>query len=114
MADREPKTNPPEGESGTQTITEEEVELKRPTLYRVILLNDDFTPMDFVVWLLEKVFHKNLGEATRLMLDVHRKGKGLAGVYPFDIARTKVFQVKTLAQKHEHPLECIMEEDEGT
>jgi len=113
MTDRDKKAERPEDESGIQTITEEEVEVKRPHLYKVLLLNDDYTPMDFVVWVLQKVFHKTLAVATRLMLDVHRKGKGLAGVFPFDIARTKVFQVKTLAQKYEHPLECIMEDEES-
>lgn len=94
-----------------QVVTRELTKVKRPSMYVVILLNDDYTPMDFVVWILESVFHKPKEEAVRLMLDVHQKGQGRCGVYPYDIARTKVFQVKTMATKHEHPLECIMEEE---
>ncbi|MFO1519554.1 MAG: ATP-dependent Clp protease adapter ClpS [bacterium] len=100
-------------DSGIQTITEEKQEVKKPNLYRVILLNDDYTPMDFVVWVLQSVFHKPQEEATRLMLDVHQKGQGLCGVFTYDVAQTKVYQVKSLAQKYGHPLECIMEVEEG-
>lgn len=100
-----------EEDDGAQTVTEKRVEVKKPSLYKVFLINDDFTPMEFVIFLLETVFHKSHEEATRLMLDVHTKGQGLCGVYPYDIARTKVFQVKELARKEEHPLECIMEQD---
>lgn len=101
----------PEGES--QVLTEEKVEVKRPNMYRVILLNDDYTPMDFVVWLLETIFHKQKEESVRVMLKVHREGSAVCGIYPYDVARTKVFHVKALAQKHEHPLECVMDVDEG-
>lgn len=100
-----------ETDQESQTTTEKRAEVKKPSLYKVFLINDDFTPMEFVVFLLETIFHKSSEEATRLMLDVHTKGQGLCGVYTYDIARTKVFQVKELARKEEHPLECIMEQD---
>jgi ATP-dependent Clp protease adaptor protein ClpS len=84
--------------------------LKRPPLYRVILLNDDYTPMEFVVQVLQKVFGLDRNTATRIMLEVHTKGKGICGVYTYEIAETKVAQVTSLAQQHQHPLLCTMEE----
>lgn len=84
--------------------------VKRPPLYRVILLNDDYTPMEFVVRVLQKVFGLDRTTATRIMLEVHTKGKGVCGVYTFEIAETKVAQVTGLAQQHQHPLLCTMEE----
>lgn len=100
-------------ESGTQTLAKEKREVKQPRMYRVILLNDDYTPMEFVVWLIQTVFHKPLEEATQLMLEIHQKGSSCCGIYPYDVARTKVYQVKNLAQKEGHPLECIMEVEEA-
>jgi len=92
-------------------VTEEaKPRLKRPPLYRVILLNDDYTPMEFVVQVLEKVFSLDRNTATRIMLEVHTKGKGVCGVYTYEIAETKVAQVTGLAQQHQHPLLCTMEE----
>src|SRR4029453_10338668 len=99
-----------EGQSGTEIATEEKVKTKPPPLYRVVLVNDDYTPMDFVVWILKTVFHKPEQEAILLMLDVHRKGRGICGGFPYDVAQTKVVQGKAIAKKHEHPLECTMEE----
>lgn len=87
----------------------EEIKVSKPKMYAVVLLNDDYTPMEFVVWLIQSVFHKNIEEATRLMMDVHQKGKGLCGLYTYDVARTKVAKVKGLAEKNSHPLECVME-----
>ncbi|MFO7285551.1 MAG: ATP-dependent Clp protease adapter ClpS [Gammaproteobacteria bacterium] len=84
--------------------------LKRPPLYRVILLNDDYTPMEFVVQVLQKVFGMDRNTATRIMLEVHTKGKGVCGVYTYEIAETKVAQVTGMAQQHQHPLLCTMEE----
>lgn len=78
-------------------------------MYRVVMLNDDYTPMEFVVWVLQVVFHKGTEEATRLMLDVHTKGKGACGVYTLDVARTKAQQVERLARRHDHPLQCELE-----
>ena len=82
---------------------------KKPKMYRVILLNDDYTTMDFVVEILMSVFHKDPFEATQIMLDVHQRGKGIVGVYTYDIAKTKVTQVEQLAKEKEFPLGIIME-----
>lgn len=91
--------------------TEERAEQKsrKPPYFNVFLLNDDYTTMDFVVHVLERVFHKSPVEATQIMLHVHKKGKGLAGVYSRDIAETKVDKVHRLAKEHEFPLRCSME-----
>ncbi|MDD5298843.1 MAG: ATP-dependent Clp protease adapter ClpS [Rhodocyclaceae bacterium] len=83
---------------------------KPPPLYKVLLLNDDFTPMDFVVMVLQKFFAMNREQATRVMLQVHQKGVGVCGVYPKDIAASKVDQVSAFAREHQHPLACVMEE----
>ncbi len=91
------------------TSTQERVRWRRPRMYRVVLLNDDYTPMEFVVWVLRSVFHKPHDEATRLMLEVHTRGKGVCGVFTYDVARTKACQVESLAKKHEHPLCCDVE-----
>mgnify|MGYP006297874455 CR=1 FL=1 len=90
---------------------EEEVEIRRPSLYKVILLNDDFTPMEFVVEVLQRFFGKDRETATRIMLQVHHQGRGVCGVYPFDIAETKVNQVMDYARSNEHPLQCTMEKE---
>ncbi|MDX9706764.1 MAG: ATP-dependent Clp protease adapter ClpS [Azospira sp.] len=84
---------------------------KPPSLYRVLLLNDDFTPMDFVIAVLQRFFGMDREQATRIMLKVHNEGRGLAGVYPRDIAATKVEQVAAFAREHQHPLACVMEEN---
>ena len=83
--------------------------VKTPDMYKVVLLNDHYTPMDFVVNVLRVVFHKNPIEATRIMLEVHKKGKGIAGVYIYDIAATKIQQVSRMARLEEYPLRCTME-----
>jgi ATP-dependent Clp protease adaptor protein ClpS len=90
-------------------LAREEEELKEPDEFRVLLLNDDFTTMEFVVSVLMTVFHKALSEATKIMLDVHRKGKGIVGVYSFDIAVTKINQVHQIARQNGFPLKCTME-----
>ena len=82
-----------------------------PCLYRVLLLNDDFTPMDFVIVVLEKFFSMGRERAARIMLKVHREGRGLCGVYPKDLAATKVEQVSAFAKENQHPLACVMEEN---
>jgi ATP-dependent Clp protease adaptor protein ClpS len=82
-----------------------------PSLYKVFLLNDDYTSMDFVILILEKVFHQPPVEATRIMLHVHKNGKGLAGVYTREIAETKISEVHELSQKNSFPLKCTMEEE---
>ena len=80
-------------------------------MYKVLLLNDDYTPMEFVVAVLERIFHKDHADATQIMLHVHQRGLGLCGVYPFDVAETKVTQVLDLAQRQQHPLQCTLEKE---
>jgi ATP-dependent Clp protease adaptor protein ClpS len=83
---------------------------KLPPMYKVLLLNDDYTPMEFVVLVLQKFFGMTRERATQVMLKVHREGMGVCGVYPHDVASTKVQQVAGYARKHQHPLQCVMEE----
>ena len=103
------KQTPP-GESDA-VLAPEKSRVKPPPLFRVMLLNDDFTPMDFVVVVLEKFFGMNREQATVVMLKVHREGKGMCGLYPRDVAATKVEQVEAFARQHQHPLACVMEEN---
>ena len=91
--------------------TQERAELKAPPLWRVVLHNDDYTTQDFVVMVLRTVFRKPEAEAVRIMLAVHKAGRGVAGVYPFDVAETKLHQVKALAEQREFPLLCTLEVD---
>ena len=93
-----------------EVVTETEKKLKRPPLFKVLLHNDDYTTKEFVVQILQFVFHKEPTEAVQIMLHVHRKGIGVAGVYSYEIAETKVAQVESLARQHEYPLKCSMEE----
>ncbi|MDR1178285.1 MAG: ATP-dependent Clp protease adapter ClpS [Spirochaetaceae bacterium] len=94
----------------TQTAARTGNKLTEPGQYRVILLNDDYTSMEFVVEILIVVFHKEESEAARIMLDVHHKGRGMVGLYTFDIAVTKTEQVHSLARQHEFPLRCLVEQ----
>ena len=94
---------------GTGVATKTKPKTKKPSMYRVLLLNDDFTPMEFVVHVLERYFNKDAQEATQIMLHVHQKGIGVCGIFPFEIAETKVIQVTDLARKNQHPLQCTME-----
>jgi ATP-dependent Clp protease adaptor protein ClpS len=91
-------------------VDEARPKVKQPPLYRVVLINDDYTPMEFVVDILESVFRMERTRATQVMLEVHTKGKGVCGVYNFEIAETKVAQVMSIAKQHQHPLLCTMEE----
>ena len=91
-------------------VEEARPKVKEPPLYRVVLINDDYTPMEFVVDILEGIFGMERTRATQVMLEVHTKGKGICGVYGFEIAETKVAQVMSIAQQHQHPLLCEMEE----
>lgn len=95
--------------TGTGVATRTRPKTKKPSLYRVLLLNDDFTPMEFVVHVLERFFSKTQEEATQIMLHVHHNGVGECGVYTYEVAETKVTQVMDFAQKHQHPLQCVME-----
>jgi len=99
----------PDDERGL-VLEEAKPKLKKPPLFRVVLLNDDYTPMEFVVEILELIFGMDRPKATRIMLEVHTKGKGVCGVYTYEIAETKVAQVSTYAQQNQHPLLCTMEE----
>jgi ATP-dependent Clp protease adaptor protein ClpS len=91
-------------------VEEAQPRVKRPPLYQVVLLNDDYTPMEFVVDVLEHIFGMDRTSATRVMLEVHTRGKGVCGVYTYEIAETKVAQVMTYARQQQHPLLCTMEE----
>ncbi|MBV8765531.1 MAG: ATP-dependent Clp protease adapter ClpS [Hyphomicrobiales bacterium] len=97
------------GGAGTAVVTKTKPRVKRPNMYRVLLLNDDYTPMEFVVHVLIRFFNKNQEDATRIMLHVHQNGVGECGVYTYEIAETKVTQVMDFARKHQHPLQCVME-----
>ena len=97
------------GGSGTAVITRTRTQTKKPSMYRVLILNDDYTPMEFVVTVLRKYFNKTAEEATRIMLHVHHHGVGECGVFTYEVAETKVTQVMDFARKHQHPLQCIME-----
>jgi len=90
-------------------LQEAKPKLKKPPLYKVILLNDDYTPMEFVIRVLERFFHKNREEATHIMLHVHQKGMGICGVFTREVAETKVRQVMLYAAENQHPLQCTME-----
>ncbi len=111
MADRDRKADDDgnDGSSGTGVATQVKPKTKKPSLYRVLLLNDDFTPMEFVVHVLERFFSKSGEQATRIMLHVHNHGVGECGVFTFEVAETKVTQVMDFARKHQHPLQCVME-----
>src|SRR5690606_40070435 len=98
-------------EGKTGLVTKTRPKTKKPSLYKVLLLNDDYTPMEFVVIVLEKYFGKGREEATRIMLHVHHKGVGICGVYTYEVAETKVTQVMDFSRQHGHPLQCTMEKE---
>jgi ATP-dependent Clp protease adaptor protein ClpS len=95
--------------TGTAIVTKTKPRAKRPNLYRVLLLNDDYTPMEFVIHVLMRFFNKSQDEATQIMLHVHHNGVGECGVFTYEVAETKVTQVMDFARKHQHPLQCVME-----
>ena len=98
-----------DADRGTSVITRTKPKTKKPSLYRVLLLNDDYTPMEFVVHVLERFFQKDRDQATRIMLHVHNHGVGECGVYTYEVAETKVTQVMDFARQNQHPLQCVME-----
>ena len=100
----------PDIDGGSEVIEETEIKLEKPKLYKVILHNDDFTTMEFVVFVVQEHFNKDRETATQIMLKVHREGRGVCGVYTRDIASTKVEQVVSHARQAGHPLQCVMEE----
>jgi ATP-dependent Clp protease adaptor protein ClpS len=99
------------GQLNDDTVLEaQKSKLKPPPMFKVMLLNDDFTPMEFVVLVLQKFFNMTRERATQVMLKVHQEGVGVCGVFPRDVAATKVQQVAAYSRKHQHPLQCVMEE----
>jgi ATP-dependent Clp protease adaptor protein ClpS len=108
MSGRETRKN---DQGDTNVIVKQETKTKKPALYKVLMLNDDYTPMEFVVHVLERFFNKNRAEATRIMLHVHQRGVGVCGVYTYEVAETKVNQTMEFARKHQHPLQCTLEKE---
>ncbi len=104
--DRRGRTDP-----STGVVVKAKPKTKKPSMYKVLLLNDDYTPMEFVVHVLERFFAKSREEAMRIMLHVHRRGVGVCGVFTFEVAETKVTQVVDFARRNEHPLQCTLEKD---
>lgn len=101
--------NGEEPETGTHVLVQPRQQTKTPSFYKVVMLNDDFTPRDFVVHVLQKFFQRSEAEATQVMLNVHHQGSGVAGVYTFEIAETKAYQCNEYARKNQHPLKCTVE-----
>jgi len=95
----------------TGVVVRAKPKTKKPSMYKVLMLNDDYTPMEFVVHILERFFNKTREEATRIMLHVHRRGVGICGVYTYEVAENKVTQVMDFARQHQHPLQCTLEKD---
>jgi ATP-dependent Clp protease adaptor protein ClpS len=111
---RKPLTDIDEDEA-TGVVTKSRKRTKKPSMYKVLLLNDDYTPMEFVVHVLEQYFDKRNDDAVQIMLHVHQKGVGMCGVYTYEVAETKVAQVMDMAKQHQHPLQCTIErEDDGS
>jgi ATP-dependent Clp protease adaptor protein ClpS len=108
-SDDRPRRGDGEGGPGSSVLTRVKPQTKRPSLYRVLLLNDDYTPMEFVVHVLERFFGKSREDSTRIMLHVHRHGVGECGIFTYEVAETKVTQVMDFSRKHQHPLQCVME-----
>ena len=97
------------GDTGMVTLTR--TKTKKPSMYKVLLLNDDYTPMEFVIYVLQRFFSKSAEDATKIMLHVHQNGVGICGVFTYEVAETKVTQVMDMARQHDHPLQCTMEKD---
>jgi ATP-dependent Clp protease adaptor protein ClpS len=95
----------------TGLVTKTRPKTKKPSLYKVLMLNDDYTPMEFVVHVLERFFNKGRSDAEKIMLQVHQKGVGICGVYTYEVAETKVAQVIDFARRHQHPLQCTLEKE---
>ncbi len=106
-----PGTDDPAQEDETNVLLKTRPKTKKPSMYKVLLLNDDYTPMEFVIHILERFFNKNRQEATDIMLHVHRRGVGVCGVFTHEVAETKVVQVTEFAKANEQPLQCIMEKE---
>ena len=100
-----------DGRTTTGVVVKPRTKVKKPSMYKVLMLNDDYTPMEFVIHVLERYFAKTAEEATRIMLHVHQKGVGICGVFTFEVAETKVNQTMELARKNQHPLQCTLEKE---
>ncbi|MCK0069548.1 ATP-dependent Clp protease adapter ClpS [Kordiimonas sp. 5E331] len=111
MSDKDKDQGNNENGSGTGLLTKPETKTKKPSMYKVILLNDDYTPMEFVVHILQRFFRMTMEQATDVMLQVHQKGVGICGIFTYEIAETKVNQVLAFAKQHEHPLQCTLEKE---
>ena len=98
-------------EQSTGIVVKTKPKTRKPSLYKVLMLNDDYTPMEFVVHILERFFSKNRQEAERIMMHVHRRGVGVCGVFTYEVAETKVTQVMDFARQHQHPLQCTLEKE---
>lgn len=109
MQDKDRKTDDGIPDNDLTTVTAVKPKAKKPSMYRVLLLNDDYTPMEFVIHVLENFFQKDREAATRIMLHVHNHGVGECGVFTYEVAESKVAQVMDLAQENQHPLQCVME-----
>ena len=107
--DGPPVGNDRRGDNDIGVVVQTKPKTKKPAMYKVIMLNDDYTPMEFVILVLERFFNKGEQAATRIMLHVHQKGVGVCGVFTYEVAETKVQQVMDLAQQHQHPLQCTLE-----
>ncbi len=103
--------NAPDAEKESGLLLKPKPKTKKPSMYKVLLLNDDYTPMEFVVHILEKFFNKNRQESTDIMLHVHRRGVGICGIFTYEVAETKVAQVMDFARANEQPLQCTMEKE---
>jgi ATP-dependent Clp protease adaptor protein ClpS len=100
-----------DGGSGTGVLTQTKAKTKKPALYKVLMLNDDYTPMEFVIHTLQRFFKMSVEQATQVMLHVHQRGVGVCGIFTYEVAETKVNQVVEFARKHQHPLQCTMEKE---
>jgi ATP-dependent Clp protease adaptor protein ClpS len=106
-----PVTRPARDDGGSVVLERRTQKTQPPQMYQVVMLNDDYTPMEFVIYVLERFFQKSREDATRIMLHVHQHGDGVCGVFTYEVAETKVAQVVETARRHQHPLQCTMEKD---
>lgn len=109
--DRRPNGGNNDDGPNTGVVIKTRPKTKKPSMYKVLMLNDDYTPMEFVVHVLERFFSKNREEATQIMMHVHQRGVGICGVYTYEVAETKVTQVMDLARQNQHPLQCTIEKE---
>ena len=110
MSERDKRSDDGDFGNASGVAVQPRTKTKRPSMYKVLMLNDDYTPMEFVVHVLERFFSKNREEATQVMLQIHREGMGVCGTYTREVAAAKVDQVLNIARRHQHPLQCTMEE----